>query len=62
MTSCRCALVPCCCDYLLTLLSGKRNARLATVAESQAREPLPHRAACPCVACYRDRLAGWDRM
>lgn len=60
MTCSRCALDPCACGYIETLLQGGRNEALADFARKQVRLPLPHRGGCPCVVCYSERALSWE--
>lgn len=60
MTCPRCHLAPCACDYINDLAPGRPFAWLADTVVEQLREPLPHRAACPCPRCWSDRARSWD--
>ena len=56
----RCQEIPCVCHYIKELRVGGAHERLREVALRQAALPQPHRAACPCPACYAQRRRTWD--
>lgn len=57
MTCNSCNLAPCACRYVEELLAGKFGPALPSIAQAQMKLPQPHRAACPCPACWSARLA-----
>jgi hypothetical protein len=56
----RCELWPCACDYIRRLRPTGDLAHLREVALVCKGQPFPHRPACPCPACYSERLRSWE--
>jgi hypothetical protein len=56
----QCHLCPCACDYISRLRPTGDLAHLRDVALACFKLQFPHRQACPCPACWSDRMRSWD--